>query len=63
MKFALPEGHQVYVSDVPNFDQPSWKIIKYDHKGENPEVFTEEELQPLLVLSPADKEQQKGKFL
>lgn len=42
--FSLPEGHQVYVSDVPNFDQPSWKIIKYDHNGENPEVFTEEEL-------------------
>ncbi len=43
-KFALPEGYHIYVSDVPNFDQPSWKIIKYDHNGENAEVFTEEEL-------------------
>ncbi|MDW3191754.1 MAG: hypothetical protein R8G66_05295 [Cytophagales bacterium] len=58
MKFALPEGHQVYVSDVPNFDQPSWKIIKYDHKGENPEVFTEEELawpQDLVFLEDRDE--------
>ncbi len=43
-QFSLPEGYHIYVSDVPNFDQPSWKIIKYDHNGENPEVFTEEEL-------------------
>ena len=43
-QFALPEGYQIYVSDVPNFDQPSWKIFRYDHNGENPVVFTEEEL-------------------
>lgn len=56
--FALPEGYQVYVSDVPNFDQPSWKIIKYDHNGENPETFTEEELawpQDLVFLEDKDE--------
>lgn len=56
--FALPEGYQVYVSDVPNFDQPSWKIIKYDHNGENPETFTEEELawpQDLVFLEDRDE--------
>ena len=30
---------EIYVSDAGNFSNPPWQILKYDHKGQNPEVF------------------------
>lgn len=55
-KFELPVGTRIYVSDVPNFGQPPWKIIQYDHRGENPEVFIDEELDwPQDILFLEDK--------
>ena len=41
---AFCQGYDIYVSDVPNFGQPPWQILKYDENGENPEVFITENL-------------------
>ncbi len=41
---AFCQGYDIYVSDVPNFGQPPWQILKFDENGENPEVFITENL-------------------
>jgi len=41
---ALAQDYQVYVVDAGNFGQPPWQILKYDHDGEKPEVFTNQNL-------------------
>ena len=43
----------LYVSDAGNFNNPPWKIVKYDQNGENPEVFIDDNLawpQDILFL-------------
>jgi sugar lactone lactonase YvrE len=41
---ALCQPYEVYVSDAPNFGLPPWQVLKYDENGENPAVFTTENL-------------------
>lgn len=46
------ESH-IYVSDAGNWSKPPWKILKFDLNGENPEIFTEEQMawpQDILFL-------------
>lgn len=33
------QTYDLYISDAGNFDQPPWKILRFDQNGENPEVF------------------------
>jgi hypothetical protein len=37
--YALGQETEIYVSDAGNFNNPPWQILKFDAKGENPEVF------------------------
>ena len=49
----LADNFKVYVSDAGNFDNPPWRILQFDHQGENATIFTEEELdwpQDILFL-------------
>ncbi len=46
-------GTFIYVSDAGNFDNPPWQILKYDENGQNPQVFTSQNLawpQDILFL-------------
>lgn len=48
---------EIYVSDAGNFSNPPWQILKYDQKGQNPEVFTNTNLawpQDILFLEDQD---------
>ena len=36
---ALSQTTEIYVSDAAGFQNPPWKILKYDENGENPETF------------------------
>lgn len=38
------QDFSVYVSDAAGFQTGPWKIVKYDHNGENPEVFIDQQL-------------------
>ncbi len=50
------QEYHIYVSDAGNFDQPPWQILRYDQNGENPKVFTEEQLAwPQDILFLEDK--------
>lgn len=52
----LPSDYTVYVSDAGNFDNPPWQILKFDHNGENPEVFINSRLDwPQDILFLEDK--------
>ena len=33
------QNTEIYVSDAAGFQNPPWKILKYDENGENPETF------------------------
>ncbi len=48
---------EVYVSDLGNFEQGPWKILKYNEDGSNPEVFTNTHVnQPQDVLFLEDQD-------
>ncbi|HKJ16661.1 MAG TPA: hypothetical protein VJ984_04870 [Xanthomonadales bacterium] len=51
---TLPaQNFDIYVSDAGNFQNPPWKILKYDENGENPEIFINQNLawpQDILFL-------------
>ena len=36
---TLSQTIEIYVSDAAGFQNPPWKILKYDENGENPETF------------------------
>lgn len=47
------QEYHIYVSDAGGFSSGPWKIMRYDQNGENPKVFTEENLgwpQDILFL-------------
>lgn len=54
--FAIPLSSQnfdLYISDAENFQNPPWKILKFDENGLNGQVFTTENLawpQDILFL-------------
>lgn len=51
--FLTAQNFDVYVSDAGNFENPPWKILKFDHNGENGSVFISEHLawpQDILFL-------------
>src|SRR5262245_17780503 len=50
---AAAQEVEVYVSDAGNFEQPPWKILRYDGNGENPQPFINQQLawpQDILFL-------------
>lgn len=50
---AFAQNFEIYVSDAGNFNNPPWQILKFDQNGENPEVFTTQNLgwpQDILFL-------------
>ena len=54
---ALAQEFEIYVSDAGNFNNPPWKILKYDENGQNPEVFINQNLawpQDILFLEDED---------
>ena len=42
------QSFNVYVSDAGNFNNPPWQILKYDSAGQNPTVFINNNLNPLI---------------
>ena len=36
---AITQDFDIYVSDAAGFNNPPWKILKFDNNGANPEVF------------------------
>jgi hypothetical protein len=53
---AFGQDFEIYVSDAGNFSNPPWQILKYDQKGENPEVFIDTNLawpQDIVFLEEA----------
>ncbi|MEM9181753.1 MAG: hypothetical protein AAGB27_01235 [Pseudomonadota bacterium] len=47
------QDFEIYVSDAGGLSSPPWQILKFDQNGENPELFTDENLawpQDLLFL-------------
>jgi len=50
---SFAQDFEIYVSDAGKFEEPPWKIMKYDANGENPEVFISENVswpQDILFL-------------
>ena len=41
---AFAQGYDIYVSDAGNRGAGGGKILKYDENGDNPEVFTSENI-------------------
>lgn len=36
---SFSQNLEIYVSDAGNFQNPPWKILKFNENGENPEIF------------------------
>jgi hypothetical protein len=50
---AWCQEYEIYVSDAGNFQNPPWRILKFDQSGGNPQVFTNQALawpQDILFL-------------
>jgi type IX secretion system substrate protein len=39
---AQSQNFEIYISDGGNFNNPPWQILKFDSNGQNPEMFTNE---------------------
>ena len=51
--FSFAQNFDIYVSDAGNFNNPPWKILKFDHEGKNPSTFINSQLnwpQDILFL-------------
>lgn len=41
---AFGQNGEVFVSDAGNFNSPPWQILRFDENGQNPQVFTNQQL-------------------